>query len=371
MASELRAVGTSIQDEPDLKVRASFKGAEIAKLGPLPRQPAGDFDIEIVSMNAIEGGVEVFARAWSADRQIGFGLDGSVDIERFRIFNPPILVPDGTQTLKELSKGEPVLVDNFKEDLEQAILSCLDHIIKVKKEKRDDKNIVPERIGNTTSTFYPSLDGRTTRGGTQETWAQLHDGAGTGSATTDNPNEDGMVESFDNGTTEWFSMNRNVYIFDTSALGDTDSISAATLSYYCVSKDAVGGGFASFATGVTGANGIASDTALANADYQAIETNNTTDFATRIVYASWTTSAYNDYALNASGISNISKTGNSRFSHRNGADIDDSPYAIPASGDVYNRINVSTSEQSGTTQDPKLVVEHTTPTDTGNFLAFF
>ena len=51
-------------------------------------------EIEIVKTNLIEGGIEVFARAWRDGNQIGFGADGSVDVERFKVFNPPILVLD-------------------------------------------------------------------------------------------------------------------------------------------------------------------------------------------------------------------------------------------------------------------------------------
>src|SRR3990167_768249 len=80
------------------KDKANLKGVEIAKLGPQPRQNVKfsgvDVDIEITSITAIEGGVELLARAWENGKQIGFGPDGSVDLERFRFFNPPILVDD-------------------------------------------------------------------------------------------------------------------------------------------------------------------------------------------------------------------------------------------------------------------------------------
>src|SRR3989344_2016473 len=49
---------------------------------------------EIQSVQKIEGGIEILARAWKDGKQLGFGKDGSVEIERFKIFNPPILVDD-------------------------------------------------------------------------------------------------------------------------------------------------------------------------------------------------------------------------------------------------------------------------------------
>ena len=75
------------------------KGCEMAKIGSVAKHKRADqyFDgyIQIVEMVPINGGVEVFARAWdSTGKQYGFGKDGSVDLERFRIINPTIMVPD-------------------------------------------------------------------------------------------------------------------------------------------------------------------------------------------------------------------------------------------------------------------------------------
>ena len=90
--------------------RADIKGREIAKIDTVSRTKRGGYDIEIVSMKAIVGGVEVFARAWDAKgNQIGFGRDGTVDIERFRIFNPPILVDDPAGTVERTIVNERTL----------------------------------------------------------------------------------------------------------------------------------------------------------------------------------------------------------------------------------------------------------------------
>src|SRR3990167_7351815 len=82
------------------KEKANIKGQEIAKqvvsvARTNVKSSGADFDIEVVETKAIEGGVEVFARAWTPDgKQVGFGKDGSVDLERFVFINPPILVVD-------------------------------------------------------------------------------------------------------------------------------------------------------------------------------------------------------------------------------------------------------------------------------------
>jgi hypothetical protein len=96
------------------KEKANLKGREIAKIKKLARTKRKGFDIEIVKTKAIEGGVEVFIKAWKDGKQVGFGKDGTVEIERVRLFNPPILVADKSgdvvrewtdEETKEKSKG--------------------------------------------------------------------------------------------------------------------------------------------------------------------------------------------------------------------------------------------------------------------------
>ena len=52
------------------------------------------YTIEIVDIKPIENGLELFARVSQGGKQIGFGKDGTVDVERFRLINPPTIVPD-------------------------------------------------------------------------------------------------------------------------------------------------------------------------------------------------------------------------------------------------------------------------------------
>src|SRR3990167_4725754 len=79
--------------------KSRIKSEEISKLNHI-----GTYDdlryglkVEIQSLKAIEvngsHGVEIMARAWKGTKQLGF-VDGTVEIERFRIFNPPIVVDD-------------------------------------------------------------------------------------------------------------------------------------------------------------------------------------------------------------------------------------------------------------------------------------
>jgi hypothetical protein len=129
-----------------------------------------NYDIEIVSMRTIEGGVEVFARAWTKEGgQIGFGPDGTVDIERFQIINPPVLVADPAgsivRTWTDNDTGR-VKERRLREDAREALLQSLEHTLSVKKEKFGSTNIVPGKVGNTTSTFYPAAGANAPADGT-------------------------------------------------------------------------------------------------------------------------------------------------------------------------------------------------------------
>src|SRR3990167_5280120 len=131
--------------------KATLKGKELAKIGTVVKQnvksSGADYDIEVVSMNPIDGGVEVFARVWNpGGTQIGFGKDGTVDIERFVVINPPILVPDPNGDITRISEFGNY---NLREDPKEAILQVLSHTVLVKKQKFNDSKIILNKIGNT------------------------------------------------------------------------------------------------------------------------------------------------------------------------------------------------------------------------------
>ncbi len=88
-----------------------------------------------------------------------------------------------------------------------------------------------------------------------------------------------------------------------------------------------------------------------------------TEFSTAITYTNWSTTGYNDFALNASGLAAISKTGVSKFSTRN-ANYDVANVAPPWRVDAGTHIIAYAADQAGTANDPKLVVVHSVPTPT-------
>lgn len=343
------------------KERASVKGCEIAKLNSLTRTARANYDIEIVSTNPIEGGVEVFARAWDKQgNQIGFGKDGSVDIERFRIFNPPVLVSDPTGTITRTFtdlEGQ-TQTQRYREDLQEAVLQSLEHTLSVKKEKFDSSKIVAGKIGNTTSTFYPSagsvepFDGDVRNQPAQTSWATLRDAtAGTYSATESDAVI--LMGYLDSGTSNgtWDGMTRGMVLFDTSTIG-TDSISSATLSLYGNAANSVD----NFGQGINIVSATpASTSEIVDEDYDQFGTTIFKD--ADISLATFDADQYHDFGLNASGIANIAKTGISKFGTRLSGDINN---VEPTwENNVQAAAYIQSADTAGTTQDPKLVVEHT------------
>ena len=333
-------------------------------------------EIEITQVDIIEGGIQVFARAWRDGTQIGFGKDGSVDIERFRIFNPPVLVPDefgdivvvAPPVIRDEAPDIAEIAFRYREDPEEALLQVVEHAIE--QSGKDGSNIIIGKVGNTSSTFYPdadtestSFDGWFESDGTYRTWAA------TIALTTAGGN-DSHTLLFNGGhfatTGDNFRYHtRAIILFDTSAIG-TDTVDSATLSVYGASKSDSSGVF----NGITlAASSPASDTAIANGDFDSF---GSTEFSTSISYASFSTSGYNDFVLNGDGEAAV-VNGISKFGTLGKDDFDDNKPVVTGTHDDYCRSH-SAENSSGTTQAPKLVVEHTagssfTPTPMMHMLA--
>jgi len=210
-----------------------------------------------------------------------------------------------------------------------------------------------------TSTFYPdpdaetnTVDGYTVRGGTL-TWSDIHDGVGTGSGDVDATAAIAQLSA--SATADrWAFMRRGVFGFYTESIPDGDTISSATFSLrgFSISDQ--------FSQSVViDRNPPATATALANGDYDLAGWNGVEQATGRITIASWSTAGYNNFTLNAAGISNINKTGASWFGTRLSGDFDNSEPVYSAS--LIARVNIYLADNTGTTNDPKLVVIHTTP----------
>ena len=337
--------------------RANIKADEIAKLDSTGEFIKSDLKVEIQSVTKIDGGVEVFARAWRGGEQLGFGEDGTVEIERFRIFNPPILVEDPLGDIVRDSFDD-IEKKNFRtilrEDPEEALRQSLTHTISVV--GKNGSNIIEGKRGNTTTTFYPAagaaspVDGFVMRDTAVagESWATTRAGTGNSTDTSSATEKAALIYDGD-CLLNWCAIARSVFGFDTSTITDTDSIVSATLSFYGSTKiDGYTG-----ASVVVDRNPPASDSALANGDFDIGGWDGVEQSTARITIASFSTTAYNDFTLNATGISNVSKTGISWFGLRHSMDFDN---AEPTKLNANSVVRIHFADETGTANDPALIV---------------
>ena len=225
-----------------------------------------------------------------------------------------------------------------------------------------------------TLTVYPeagtgstSCDGQVYRGSAvNETFATIRAGDGTTAETT--PAHDALGEFLASTTSNQYNrLRRELFVFDTSALTASASISAATMS--------INGGVGSSVTGlgdlniaIVGVPTMAANTSVATSDYQNNASTTTLQSDTTIAFSAWAYAAYNDFAFNATGIGNISKTGVSKFMTRNSADRTNS--APTWSSGAQSTVEANFADTALTTTDPKLVITYTIPSGPANLKTF-
>lgn len=197
-----------------------------------------------------------------------------------------------------------------------------------------------------------SVDGYVRRQGVNETWSTIYNGAGADSEDSTDDTRIAQIEC--SATTNQFgSLCRGIFLFDTSSIPDEATITSATFSLYLT---AVTDQLAQ-KLGITSSDPV-SDTAIANGDY-AIAKFGSTKFATDIDLTDLNTGQYNDFALNASGLAAISKTGITKFAARISGDIENTAPTW-ATGETA-RVAGRYADFTGTDNDPKLVVNYTIP----------
>lgn len=150
-----------------------------------------------------------------------------------------------------------------------------------------------------------------------------------------------------------YIISRNGYVFDTSSIPDGATITSAVFSVYS-SASGDGSETTNPANGSLVAYTPSSDTAPVAADYQQFGTTKLCD--TDVTSATFRgAGGYHSWTLNATGLAAINKTGNTRLGIRPSNDFSDSTAPTARSyalGDF--------AAQTGTSQDPKLVVDYTT-----------
>jgi hypothetical protein len=138
---------------------------------------------------------------------------------------------------------------------------------------------------------------------------------------------------------------RGFTLFDTSALGDTDTINSGTLSLY---RESVSGTDTCEIIATT----PASNTNLVLEDYDQI---GSTTFGT---FSSPPSGQYTNVSLNASGIAAISKTGVTKLGGRQTWDYTNTAQAPSSEG----RFTPYSADDTNGSRDPKLVVDYTPST---------
>lgn len=234
-----------------------------------------------------------------------------------------------------------------------------------------DRFIPQYSFGFDTLPAYPdadpetqTVDGVVMRAGSTDTWSQIRDGAGTASA-------DSVAESSgicigvglkvqDVGGGAFDGLGRIIALFETSSLGAEADILSAICSFDCAL------GQDNFLTEgedelcITACS-PASNTALANSDYN-IANWSDTKLANEVDKDSLAgNGAYTDWTLNAAGLAQISKTGITKLGLRFSADIDNSQPS-PVLQDECTTIIVRFADY-GAGSAPKLVITYTAAGD--------
>ena len=206
--------------------------------------------------------------------------------------------------------------------------------------------------GTCTTTFYASVDGHMSDySQTARSWLVVHAAAGTDVTQAGTTT---LFAGMDNHSSanSWKGIYRSIFLFDTSSLPDNAVITAATVSFYGQAKSDTLSLSPTFNV-YTAAP--ASTATLAAGDFDSL---GTPALSSDITFANVSTAGYNNFVLNTTELTNMNKTGISMFGGRESKY--DAPNLAPASAasDLTSNWTVYTSEEAGTTKDPKLVVTY-------------
>lgn len=217
-------------------------------------------------------------------------------------------------------------------------------------------------FGFLTLTAYPDPDPETTTvdgcvymNGLR-TWTALHD-ALVGDAAVDATNELYTQVQCTSTLNRYDVITRNAILFNTSSMGAGASVSAATLSLFGSRKGSGGWSGAEIKGGVY-TSAPASNTAVTIGDYQSFGVVAQSD--TFFTYTGWSVVAYNDYPLNTIGKATVAaaSTNICKMAWR------EAQYDVPnvaptwSSGGTSYIVSYS-ADQTGASNDPKLVVTYT------------
>ena len=344
------------------KEKANIKSVELAKVKIEEKFIKDELEIEIIgNIEEIDGGIQLFAKAWKGNKQLGFGKDGTVEIERFRFFNPPTLVDDKNgdiikKCISEITKKveERILKYDREEVVKQILRDAVEWF------GIENTKIEIGKVGKTASTFYSDTDDGYVKSNSNS-WASLRAGTSVGGSKI-------VTELGDFRISDWYSyiwLFRYSGNFDTSALSG-QIVNSASLNIYWDSLAV--GSFSSH----NGWQATVSSLAGANVDawwdsYTAVLSACSAE--TRL----GTSAGYVAFTLTSAGLAKIQKESTTYMGITPYWDIVNTD--PNQSGGVKNdngRLYFADYDGAGTTRDPKLMVEHEEEPQTGgNFFQLF
>lgn len=207
---------------------------------------------------------------------------------------------------------------------------------------------------DTTTSYYPGAgDGWTyALESSGVSFSDLMSTNGDGATTTDASETIWYFRSY-SSTNNWDYIRRSHFPFTTSDIDDGATITSATFKVYGYGK----GDFSSIAPDVGLYESTMGASAPTSSDHNSL---GTTLLAPAISYSSYSTTGYNTFTLNATGLSKINKSGttklaitNSNYENRGGT-----PTAPTWSASNHLYMQARYSEYSGTSQDPVLEVTY-------------
>jgi len=188
-----------------------------------------------------------------------------------------------------------------------------------------------------------------------ETWATIHDSA-VATAVVKDAETTLFTEIYSKGSsTDWIGLARSIFTMDTSSLGASATVNSAVFSVIPSSKTDNAG--ISPDMNVFSSSPADSNDVVAG-DYDSL---GTTPFSTAKAYADIVIASYNDFTLNASGLAAISLTGITELGLRNeNYDADNVEPLHPGGlSNLQSRVLGYFADSTGTTNDPKLVIDYT------------
>jgi len=200
-------------------------------------------------------------------------------------------------------------------------------------------------------TFYPTLDGYVEETGLLSSWSSVRGAGGDGASG----NGADMLSQISTGASSanYDIFRRAEYVFDTAALDDDITITAAQLcgvTWLSPSSGLGQGKSVVVSSAPTGAS-------PANGDYALFGTTAFSSATTNSTFAN--DASYHCFDLSSDGLAAISLTGTTKLGVRDENDRANSEPTFVTSADNY--IAWKGSATTGTASDPKLVVTYTTP----------